>query len=109
MLNLRHCDVACATPHSEAFASLAAGAFCCAISGDNYMHDQLEKYAKKLASDRSAVPERIAVAAKDDEIISWGDPHLAGIATQVLERLSALSLVVAAPSLPFADLLVRRA
>jgi ribulose-5-phosphate 4-epimerase/fuculose-1-phosphate aldolase len=73
------------------------------------MLDQLEKYAKKLVSDCSATPERIAVAAKDDEIISCGDPQLAGIATQVLERLNALSLVVASPSLPFADLLVRRA
>jgi ribulose-5-phosphate 4-epimerase/fuculose-1-phosphate aldolase len=73
------------------------------------MLDQLEKYAKKLVSDRSATPERIAVAAKDDEIISCGDPQLARIATQVLERLNALSLVVASPSLPFADLLVRRA
>ncbi len=73
------------------------------------MHDQLEKYAKKLVSDRSAFPERIAVAAKDDEIISCGDPQLAGIAILVLERLNALSLVVATPSLPFADLLVKRA
>jgi len=73
------------------------------------MHDQLEKYARKLISDRSALPGRIAVAAKDDEIISCGDPFLAGIATQVLERLNALSLVVAAPSLPFSDLLVKRA
>jgi len=73
------------------------------------MLDQLEKYAHKLVSDRSALPERIAVAAKDDEIISCGDQQLAGIATRVLERLNALSLVVAAPSLPFADLLVKRA
>jgi ribulose-5-phosphate 4-epimerase/fuculose-1-phosphate aldolase len=73
------------------------------------MHDQLEKYAKKLISDRSALPGRIAVAAKDDEIISAGDMHLASIATGVLERLNALSLVAAAPSLPFADLLIRRA
>ena len=73
------------------------------------MLDQLEKYAKKLVSDRSATPGRIAVAAKDDEIISCGDSQLAGIATQVLERLNALSLVVAAPSLPFSDLLVKRA
>jgi ribulose-5-phosphate 4-epimerase/fuculose-1-phosphate aldolase len=73
------------------------------------MHDQLEKYAKKLVSDRSALSGRIAVAAKDDEIISVGDPHLARIATGVLERLNALSLVAAAPSLPFADLLIKRA
>lgn len=72
------------------------------------MHDQLEKYANKLVADRSALPGRVAVAAKDDELISCGDPELAGIASAVLERLNALSLVVAAPSLPFADFLVAR-
>jgi len=72
------------------------------------MHDQLEKYALKLVADRAAQPGRIAVAAKDDELISSGEPGLAGIAVEVLERLNALSLVVAAPSLPFADLLIAR-
>ena len=73
------------------------------------MHDQLQKYANKLITDHSAMPGRIAVAAKDDELVSTGDPELAGVARGVLERLNALSLVAAAPSLPFADLLVRRA
>ncbi len=73
------------------------------------MIDQLEKYAKKLVTDRSALSGRIAVAAKDDELITCGDPELAAVATEVLERLNALSLVVAAPSLPFADFLIRRA
>ena len=73
------------------------------------MHDQLEKYARKLVSDRSAIAGRIAVAAKDDELIVHGDPELSALARGVLERLNALSLVVAAPSLPFADLLVARA
>jgi len=72
------------------------------------MHDQLEKYARKLLSDRSALEGRIAVAVKDDELISHGDPELVGLARGVLARLSALSLVAAMPSLPFADLLVAR-
>lgn len=72
------------------------------------MHDQLEKYAKKLLADRSALSGRIAVAAKDDVTISCGEPELAAIAVQVLECLNALSLVAAAPSLPFADFLVAR-
>ena len=72
------------------------------------MHDQLEKYLNKLVADRSAISGRIAVAAKDDELISFGEPLLAGIARGVLERLNALSLVAAAPSLPFADFLVAR-
>ncbi len=70
---------------------------------------QLEKYAQKLLADRSALSGRIAVAAKDDLLISCGEPELALLAQKVLERLNALSLVVAAPSLPFADLLVARA
>ena len=73
------------------------------------MHDQLEKYAAKLLSDRSALAGRVAVAAKDDELISCGNPELAAMATSVLERLNALSLVVATPSLPFADLLIAKA
>jgi ribulose-5-phosphate 4-epimerase/fuculose-1-phosphate aldolase len=73
------------------------------------MLDQLEKYAAKLVTDRSALAGRISVAAKDDVIVSCGDPDLAGLAEKVLGRLNALSLVVAAPSLPFADLLVARA
>jgi ribulose-5-phosphate 4-epimerase/fuculose-1-phosphate aldolase len=73
------------------------------------MHDQLEKYAKKLVTDRSALSGRIAVAAKDAELITCGDPQLAEVAALVLERLNALSLVVAAPSTPFADFLVKRA
>ena len=72
------------------------------------MHAQLEKYMSKLVADRSAISGRIAVAVKDDELISCGEPELAGIARGVLERLNALSLVVAAPSLPFADFLIAR-
>ena len=72
------------------------------------MYDQLEKYLNKLIADRSAISGRIALAAKDDELVSFGEPLLAGIARGVLERLNALSLVAAAPSLPFADFLVAR-
>ena len=38
------------------------------------MYNQLEKYALKLVADRSALSGRIAVAAKDDELISFGEP-----------------------------------
>ncbi|HZV81929.1 MAG TPA: class II aldolase/adducin family protein [Geobacteraceae bacterium] len=73
------------------------------------MHDQLEKYANKLLADRSALTGRVAVAAKDDELIVQGEAELSDLASKVLERLNALSLVVATPSLAFADLLVARA
>lgn len=72
------------------------------------MHDQLEKYSNKLVSDRAARAGMVAVAAKDDEIISCGESGLAAVAVGVLERLNALSLVAAPSSLPFADLLIRR-
>lgn len=73
------------------------------------MRDQIRKYSQKLLADRSAAEEGIAFAAQDDVMISDGDPELAGLAARTLERLSALALVIARPSLPFADFLVRRA
>jgi ribulose-5-phosphate 4-epimerase/fuculose-1-phosphate aldolase len=73
------------------------------------VRDQIAKYAAKLLADRSALPGRIAFAAQDDRLLAVGDPGPAALAGDVLSRLSALGLVVAAPSLPFADYLVRRA
>lgn len=73
------------------------------------MYEQLEKYARKLVADRSVMPGRVALAVKDDELVSYGDTELAGVAREVLGRLNALSLVAAPASLPFADLLIQRA
>ena len=73
------------------------------------MKDQIEKYTGKLVADRSACPEAIAFAAQDDTLISSGAPELAALAGAALARLNALALVVARPSLPFADFLVARA
>lgn len=73
------------------------------------MFEQLEKYARKLVADRSALPGRVALAVKDDELVSYGDTELAGIVREVLGRLNALSLVAAPATLPFADLLIKRA
>lgn len=73
------------------------------------MKDQIAKYAAKLLSDRSALPGEIAFAAKDDLLLTAGNAGLAALAGEVLDCLNALSLVVARPSLPFADLLVARA
>ncbi len=73
------------------------------------MRDQIAKYSAKLLSDRSASPGRVAFAAQDDRLLSGGNPELARLAEDVLGRLSSLGLVVATPSLPFADLLIRRA
>lgn len=72
------------------------------------MRDQIRKYTQKLLADRSAVEGRIAFAAQDDCLISDGDPELARFASQTLERLSSIALIIARPSLPFADFLVQR-
>ncbi len=73
------------------------------------MKEQMAKYTAKLIADRSALPDHIAFAAKDDEMISCGEPSLAMLAEAVLSRLNCLSLIVARPSLLFADFLVARA
>ena len=73
------------------------------------MKDQISKYTDKLLTDRSALAGRIAFAAQDDTLLSEGDPALRRLAGETLSRLNCLGLVAAQPSLPFADLLVRRA
>lgn len=73
------------------------------------MRDQISKYTGKMVADRSACPDRIAFAAQDDIMISVGDASLAKLAADILSRLNCLALVVAPPSLPFADFLLQRA
>ena len=73
------------------------------------MKDQIEKYTGKLIADRSAAPGVIAFAAQDDTLITSGAPDLARLAGATLARLNSLAIVVARPSLPFADFLVARA
>lgn len=73
------------------------------------MRDQIEKYTAKLIADRSACPDGIAFAAQDDTLIASGAPEFARLAGATLAHLNALALVVARPSLPFADFLVARA
>ena len=72
------------------------------------MHDQIQKYIDKLASDRSALPGAIAFAAQDDIMISRGEPSLARIAADTLTGLNCLALCAARPALPFADFLLQR-
>lgn len=73
------------------------------------MHDQITKYIGKLRSDYSAEPACVAFAAQDDILVTDGNPELALLAGQILSRLGCLALVVARPSLPFTNYLVRRA
>lgn len=73
------------------------------------MRDQIRKYTRKLISDRSALAGEIAFAALDDTLLSDGNAELSLLAGETISRLNCLGLVVARPSVPFADLLVRRA
>jgi ribulose-5-phosphate 4-epimerase/fuculose-1-phosphate aldolase len=72
------------------------------------MLDQINKYSDKLVSDRSADLSEIAFAALDDTIISSGEAYRANLASDVINKLGCLCLLVAAPSLPFAEFLLRR-
>lgn len=73
------------------------------------MLDQIRKYTAKLVSDHSAVAGAIAFAVQDDAAVGCGEPMRALLAKEALSRLSCVGVVAAAPSLPFAELLVRRA
>lgn len=73
------------------------------------MRDQIAKYTGKLIADRSALPGETAFAAQDDALITDGDPFRAGLAGDIISRLSCLGLVAARPALPFAEFLLARA
>ncbi|MBK5276806.1 MAG: class II aldolase/adducin family protein [Desulfuromonadales bacterium] len=73
------------------------------------MLSQIQRYLDKLRSDRSVKPDVAAFAAQDDVMISAGDPVLAGLAADILEKLNCLAMCAASPALPFAEFLLRRA
>jgi ribulose-5-phosphate 4-epimerase/fuculose-1-phosphate aldolase len=72
------------------------------------MREQIRKYGDKLVADGSAVSERIAFAARDDVLISEGDPAYALLARDILSAGNSLAIVAAEPALPWSDFLVRR-
>lgn len=73
------------------------------------MREQIAKYIAKLCADHSAIPGEIGFAARDDALLSSGDPVLARLACDIVSRSNCLGVVAARPALPFADFLVRRA
>lgn len=73
------------------------------------MRDQIAKYTAKLCADRSAIPGAVGFAARDNVLLTCGDPVLASLAGDILSRGNCLGVVAARPALPFADFLVRRA
>lgn len=72
------------------------------------MLGQIAKYTAKLISDQSSPAGKIAFAAQDDVMVSSGEPFLASLSAEVLSRLNCLALAAAAPSIPFAEYLIRR-
>lgn len=73
------------------------------------MREEIAKYTGRLLADRSAEPGGFAFLAQDDRLIAAGEPGLARLGERVLSRLSCVGLLVARPSLPFAEYLVGRA
>jgi ribulose-5-phosphate 4-epimerase/fuculose-1-phosphate aldolase len=72
------------------------------------MHDLITKYSARLIADKSAIPGKIAFAARDDVQVSAGDPSLALLARDLLAAGNSLAIVAAQPALPWSDFLVRR-
>ncbi|OFW31724.1 MAG: aldolase [Candidatus Aquicultor primus] len=72
------------------------------------MRDQIEKYTNKLLKDGLAVPGSIRFYALDDELIVSKDDDWKPVFKAVLDELSVVGLLFAAPALPFADNLIAR-
>lgn len=72
------------------------------------MIHQINKYAYKLQLDGCALPEKTAILARDDCLLSYGAQEFLLLGKAVIERLDVVSLVLAAPPLPFLDILLNR-
>jgi ribulose-5-phosphate 4-epimerase/fuculose-1-phosphate aldolase len=73
------------------------------------MHDQIEKYTRKLLRDRTAVPESIRFYRLDDIVSTNRHDEWLPLFTSVFSGLDITALLFARLTLPFADLLVERA
>lgn len=72
------------------------------------MRDQIEKYTGKLLKDGLAMPGSIRFYALDDELIVSKDDDWKPVFEAVLDELSVVGLLLAAPTLPLADYLIAR-
>jgi ribulose-5-phosphate 4-epimerase/fuculose-1-phosphate aldolase len=72
------------------------------------MRDVIEKYVSKLLRDGSATPDSIRLYALEDRIITNRDDEWLPVFTGVFAVLNVSALLFARPTLPFADLLVRK-
>lgn len=73
------------------------------------MHDQIAKYTQKLLRDRTAIPESIRFYRLDDRVIASRDDEWLPFFSSVFGGLDITALLFAELTLPFTDLLVRRA
>ncbi len=73
------------------------------------MKKVLDQYARRLEAERCVLPGRVAVACRNDTLCVVGPRDLAGLASEILDRLPALAVIVAEPLLPYPALLLRRA
>ena len=69
---------------------------------------QLQKYAGKLQADGSALPDDLALLARDDGLLKWGTETFFALGEAVIERLNVVSLVLARPPLPLLELMLGR-
>jgi ribulose-5-phosphate 4-epimerase/fuculose-1-phosphate aldolase len=73
------------------------------------LHDHIVKYTNKLLRDRTAVPESIRFYRLDDVVTTNRRDAWLPVFTEVFSGLNVTALLFAKTTLPFADLLVRRA
>lgn len=73
------------------------------------MQHLLAAYADLLVAEGSAKPGRVAIAGLNDTIYRFGPSDLADTAEELIRQLQVAAIVVAEPTLPYAELLVRRA
>jgi ribulose-5-phosphate 4-epimerase/fuculose-1-phosphate aldolase len=80
-----------------------------AITQRTVMDAQIDKFTRKLIRDRIAVAESIRFYRLDDVVIANREDEWLPVFTEVFKGLNITALLMARPTLPFADFLVQRA
>src|SRR3990172_8195643 len=72
------------------------------------MKDHIDKYARKLLRDRTAIPESIRFYVLDDRVITNREDEWLPVFAEVFSGLNVTALLFAKTTLPFADFLIVR-
>lgn len=72
------------------------------------MKDHIDKYARKLLRDRTAIPESIRFYVLDDRVITNREDEWLPVFAEVFSGLNVTALLFAKTTLPFADFLIAR-